>query len=195
MGDTRFDALTLVTAPTSDPVSIDDAKTHMRVEDTEDDAYIGSLIKAATAFVDADGVLGRAMVTQTWAQHGYGWSGRVALTMTPVQSLSAVKYYDVDNALQTATLSDFRLIGTPKDSFVEPVSSWPATFDRPDALRLEYVAGYGASSAVPVAVQHAMLMLIAHWYENREEASEVSLKRAPLGFEALINKERASWYG
>lgn len=207
MGEARVDALTLVTAPASLPITVEEAKGQMRVEHADDDAVIGRLINAAVAFVDAGGVLGRAMITQTWAQtvdrfyrplsRSRVWSNdRVAVTMSPVQALTAVKYYDTDNALQTATLSDFRLIGGANDSYVEPVGSWPNTFDRPDALQIEVRVGYGdAASDVPDTVRHALLMLVAHWYENREEYSETGLKRTPMGFDALIGVERASWYG
>lgn len=196
MANVRFDALTLVSGPAVAPVSLDEAKDHLRVEHFDDDTLIQRLVDTAIAYVDARGVLARAMISQTWAQTGYGWSGRVDLTLTPVQSLSAVKYFDTDNAEQTATLSDFRLIGGALNSYVEPVGSWPQTFDRPDALKLEYVAGYGdAASDVPETIRNAILMLAGHWYENREAFSEMTPKSVPMGFEALIGVERGSWYG
>lgn len=196
MGDTRFDALALISAPSVEPVSLAEAKEHAEVEHSDHDALLQRLVSAAVAYVDASGVLGRAMISQTWAQTGYGWRDRVELTMTPVQSLSAVKYFDVYNVEQTATLSDFRLLGTALNSYVEPVGSWPQAFDRPDALKLEYVAGYGdAASDVPQTLRNAILMLVGHWYENREAYSEMAPKRVPMGFDALIGVERGSWYG
>ena len=195
MGNARIDALTRLTAPASLPVSVTEARSQMRVEHDEDDLYISGLIDAAVAYVDAGGVLGRAMISQSWAQTGQHWAKRVPVTMTPVQALTAVKYYDTDNALQTATLSDFRLIGGANDSYVEPVSSWPATFNRPDALRIEVTVGYGAATDVPATIRHAILMLVAHWYENREDSMEAKLNNVPNGFDALIGVERASWYG
>lgn len=196
MGDTRFDALTLVSGPSVEPISLAEAKEHLRVEHGDDDTIIARLISVAVATVDARGELGRAMVSQTWAQTGYGWRDRVELTMTPVQSLSAVKYFDTDNVEQTATLSDFRLIGTALNSYVEPVGSWPQTFDRPDALKLEYVAGWGDSASdVPESLRNALLMLVGHWYENREAYADRPPTAVPMGAMALIGLERASWYG
>lgn len=196
MGEARIDALALLSAPATLPVSVEEVKAHLRVEHDDDDTLIASLIAVAVSFVDAGGVLGRAMVTQSWAQTGQYWSGRVPVTLSPVKALTAVKYYDTDNALQTATLSDFRLIGGMNDSYVEPVGSWPNAFDRPDALQIELTVGYGdAASDVPATVRHAILMLIGHWYENREDVTDMKLATVPNGFDALIGTERASWYG
>lgn len=196
MGDTRFDALTRIAPPGASPVTLSEVKDHIEVEDDDRDALIQRLLDAAVAYVDATGVLGQAMITQTWAQTGYGWRDRVDLTITPVQSLSAVKYYDTDNVEQTATLSDFRLIGGARSSYVEPVGSWPQTFDRPDALRLEYVAGYGdAASDVPENIRNAVCTLAGHFFNHREAYSEGAVREVPMLFEALIGNERASWYG
>lgn len=198
MFSTRADHLSLVSGPAAQPVTLAEAKSHCRIESDDEDVLLQRLIDTATAMVDGRGVLFRAMITQTWAQTGQNWCGKIPLTMTPVQSLSAVKYFDTDGILQTATLSDFRLIGGENLSYVEPVSgaSWPQAFDRHDALRVEYVAGYGdASSDVPEVVRNAILMLVGHFYENRESHSMDAPKEVPMGFEALISVERGAWYG
>lgn len=192
-------SLVRVTAPAASPISLAEAKEQMRVEGTDEDVIIQRLIDAAIAFVDVQGVLGRAMITQTWGQ----WllpnpPMTVSLMLGPVQSVSAIRYYDVDGVLQTATLADFNVFGTPNKITVSPKTgkAWPTTQTRDDAIQIQYVIGYGATSAeVPQTVRHALMMLVAHWYENREATQEKQMQDLPYGFMEMLNIERGSWYG
>ena len=188
-----------VTAPTADPVSVAEAKSHLRVEHSDDDVLIQRLIDTAVAFVDVRGALGKAMITQTWAEWFAPNPAEIVLSLGPVQSVSSISYYDADNALQTATLSNFFVLGPSTRTVVKPKAgyAWPTTFTRDDAIKVQYVIGYGDSDTdVPSTVRHAILMLVSHYYENRElEVVGVNTKTLPFGFQALIDNERASFYG
>lgn len=185
-------------APAVAPVSLVDAKLHLRVDNTAEDDLITALIEAAVSHLDAQGVLGRAVITQSWAQWVGQSPGNVRLLVGPFQSLTSVEYYDADNALQTATLSEFEtrldgdfVIVKPKSGF-----AWPGAYSRDDAIKITYVAGYGdAGSDVPQSIRQAILLLVGHWYENRTAVSEASLKEVPLAVDALIGIERVGWYG
>jgi uncharacterized phiE125 gp8 family phage protein len=113
--------------------------------------------------------------------------------------VSSISYYDTDNALQTATLSNFYVLGPSTRTVIKPKFgyAWPTTFTRDDAIKVEYVIGYGDSyTDVPSTVRHAILMLVSHYYENREnELIGTISKTIPFGFQALIDSERASFYG
>lgn len=191
-------SLVRVTAPATAPISLSEAKAQMKVESSDDDSIIQRLIDAAVAFVDVQGALGKAMITQTWGQWLSPNPSTVYLSLGPVQSVSAIKYYDVDGNLQTATLSDFNVFGTPNRISVSPKSgkAWPVTQTRDDAIKIEYVIGYGASSAsVPETVRHALMMLVAHWYDMRETATDKQMYDLPFGFSDMIGIERNAWYG
>jgi uncharacterized phiE125 gp8 family phage protein len=84
------------------------------------------------------------------------------------------------------------MLVSPKTGF-----SWPITFQRDDAIKIEYVIGYGdAPTDVPETIRHALFMLVAHYYENREpELIGTISKTLPYGFEDLIGVERSSYYG
>jgi len=115
-----------------------------------------------------------------------------------VQSVTAVKYYDINGVLQTDTLSNYKVIGLSDHSIIQPKSgfTWPTTEQRHDAIKIEYEIGYGnAASDVPQTVRHALLMLVSYYYENREQAQKDVLTSVPYGFDDLLNLDRASWYG
>ena len=97
----------LITAPAAEPVTVTDAKKKMRIERSDDDALIARLINVAIGFVDVRGALGKAMITQTWGEWLAPSPPVVYLSLGPVQSVSAIKYFDTDNVLQTATFSNF----------------------------------------------------------------------------------------
>ena len=184
-----------VTAPSIDPVTIAECKRHMRIEHSDDDVIIGSLINVAVNYLDVTGMLGKAMITQTWAEYVDFHATTVHLSITPVQSVSSIEYYDVNNVLQTDTLSNYYIIGTKGYKTIYPKSgyAWPVTFKRDDAIKITYVVGYGDTAE---RVRHALKMLVANYYENREnELVGTISKTLPFGVEQLIATERNSWVG
>jgi uncharacterized phiE125 gp8 family phage protein len=194
-----FDALQLLEAPAAAPVLLAEVKAQLRIEHPDDDLMIDRLIKTAVAYTDAKGALGHAMITQKWGQ----WVNSVPpqyvrLAMGPLIEVTAVKYYDIDGALQTDTLSNYEITGTDFTTRIGPKSgfNWPVTQDRADAIRIEYTAGYGATSAsVPETLRHAMMLLIGHWYDNRENTMMDELSNIPYGFDMLVDMHRRAWYG
>lgn len=191
-------ALVRTSAPSVTPISLAEAKAHCRVDFADDDALISSLIDAAVSFVDAEGLLGRAMVTQSWAQWETQAPGWPRLKIGPFQSLTSVEYYDAAGVLQSATLANFETRLSGDFVICKPIEgqSWPTAQTRHDAIKITYVAGFGdAATDVPQGIRHGLLMLVAHWYENRAVTAEERLSDVPLGFEALLGAERVGWYG
>ena len=194
-----FDALQLLEAPAAAPVLLAEVKAQLRIEHPDDDLMIDRLIKTAASYTDAKGALGHAMITQKWGE----WVNSVPpqyvrLAMGPLIEVTAVQYYDIDGALQTDTLSNYEITGTDFTTRIGPKSgfNWPVTQDRADAIRIEYTAGYGATSAsVPETLRHAMMLLIGHWYDNRENTMMDELSNIPYGFDMLVDMHRRAWYG
>lgn len=165
----------LVTPPAADKlvVSLADVKKHLRVEHVDDDAYIETLVAVATAWLDGySGVLGRALINQTWRVNLSCWPAcKIRLPLAPVSTIASIKYFDTANVQQTLLGANYSLHEDALSSFVEWAStaSLPSLYERLDAIAVEFVAGYGAdATTVPSAIRHAALMLVGHLYENRE---------------------------
>lgn len=176
------------------PVTTAEAKAHAVVDFDADDALIDGMIAAATRAVSE--MSGRSIGAETWLMSfGAGVSGRVYLPVTPVQSVSEISYYDTDDVLQSATVSDFYLIKDGDVAFLRPKSgaSWPsANGNREDAISITFIAGY---SECPDTLRHAILMMVAHMYSHREAVSDEILRDVPSGVQDLINLERVGWVG
>ncbi|MHA7852202.1 head-tail connector protein [Roseovarius sp.] len=182
-------------APASAPVSLREAKAQLRVDHSDEDEYISALIAAAAASVEE--MTGQALLTQTWTLAQRYPQVRIYLPKTPVQSLTSIAYYDRDETLQTEDVADYHLFKDIYRAWVEPIESkdWPDVFDRADALTITFVAGYGAATAVPVELRHAILMLVSHWYEERRIVTEKAMREIPFAVEHLVGLHKRGWVG
>lgn len=173
-------------------VDLADAKRHCRVEHDEENALITSLVAAATSHLDGwDGVLrGRALGTQTWRQDFTCFADRISLPLAPVQSVTSIKYYDFDGVLQTVAPADYALFEDALSPYVCLASgaSWPASVQsRVNAVQIVFLAGYVDVGKVPDPIKQAILLLVGHWYENREAVNVGNITtELPMAVAALI---------
>lgn len=182
----------LITAPTETPVTLAEAKAHCRVDFSTDDALITSLIEAATAHLDGHaGVLGRALITQTWAQKAGEFSTRLRLPLAPIAEVASVTYFDGSNVEQALATSVYDLFTDARGPYLalKPGQDWPGVYDRPDAVTVTFICGEPRSS-VPAAIKAAILMLVAHWYANREAVTASTQQDLPYAVDALLRPYR-----
>uniref|UniRef100_A0A6M3XTW3 Putative head-tail connector n=3 Tax=viral metagenome TaxID=1070528 RepID=A0A6M3XTW3_9ZZZZ len=164
--------LILTTAATEEPVSLSDARTHLRISDDEttEDALIQGIIMAAR--IEAERQLGRPLVSQTWTakMDYFPDSDEIELPLPPLVSVATVKYIDPDGTLQTLSNTYYTVdtSGVLGRIYLNYGYSWPDIRVEPNAVRIEYVAGYGDASAVPEDVKSWMLLRIGDRYEHRE---------------------------
>lgn len=173
-------------APATTPISSTEAKAHLRVGHTTEDTLIGIYIDAATAALDGwTGILGRCMVTQTWRQDFGAFCEDMRLPFPDVQSVT-VAYYDTANTLQTLSTGNYVLVNFPGGASVQLAEggSFPATYDRPDAVRVTMVAGYGAAAAVPAALKAALLLHVGVMFTARGDAEGSG--ELPLAYHSLV---------
>jgi uncharacterized phiE125 gp8 family phage protein len=186
----------LTSAPSATPVSLTEAKAALDVTYTNKDTLITSLIAAATAHVDGwTGVLGRCLVTQSWQQDFDCFAYCLRLPLVPVASIASVKYDDPDDVEQTVSASNYQLLEDELGAYVRFPStfSFPNLHIEPPRVRVAYVAGYGAASAVPDAIKQAMLLMIRSWFDN-PSATVVGLpvQAMPMAVDALLAPFRRS---
>jgi uncharacterized phiE125 gp8 family phage protein len=153
-------------------VTLDDAKRHLRIDFDIEDMYIRSLIETAVAWLET--AVGRTLITTNWKVIGETWPcGRlIELKFPPLQEITSVKYYDEDDVLQTLATDKYLTIlddFMPGGIELKHEETWPALGIRHDAVQIEYVAGYGdLPSEIPHTARQCILMLVGHWYLNRE---------------------------
>lgn len=179
-------ALVLITAPTVEPVSLAEAKAHLRIDIDDDDTLIGSLITAARSHLEGIARPKLAMINQTWEYIADSWPAGDTLELRPypLVSVTSIKYTD-DDGVETTYSSANYLVDTytqPGRVRLKSASSWPGTSLRElNGLAVRFVAGYGAAgSAVPIQLRQAILLLVGHWYENREPVLTTGMMAAPL---------------
>ena len=184
-------ALKLITAPSTLPVTLAEAKAHLRIDHADEDALITALIETATA--GAEHETGRALMAQTWEIALDAFPDAVELTRTPVQSITSVTYANADGA-QTV-LSDALYSLDAADEFgwayVVPAyaGAWPETRDEINAVKVRYVAGYADAESVPAAIKSWILLQVGAMYAHRE--SDVIGQVQRLGFvDALLHRYR-----
>lgn len=183
----------LVTAPTSTPITLTEAKAHLRVEDPDNDSLITALIAAAVTYLDGwTGILGRCLFTQTWRQDYDELCLSLQLPLVPVASIGSVTYLDAAGASQTVASANYTLLNDELGPYVRfnDAYSFPAVRSQGPAVSVSYVAG-SAAADVPQAIKQAMLLLIAHWYENRESVViGAAVSSLPMAVDALLAPHR-----
>lgn len=158
------------TAPSTEPVDLATAKLHLRVTDTAQDDLITAFIVAARMHVEA--VCQRALINQSWTVTYDRFESPLLLPGGNVQSITSLKYYDVNGAQQTMVSgTDYiaDLASFPARVFAPAHQDFPATADQPATVSCVYTLGYGSDPAsIPAPLTAAMLLLIGDLYENRE---------------------------
>lgn len=185
-------------APAARLLTTAEAKAHLRVEASDDETYIDSLVLAAESLLDGwTGIIGRALITQSWSENFSIFSARMPLRIGPVQEITEITYFDGEEVEQTLDEEVYRLHEANGLAYLveQDGKSWPTTFTRDDAVTISYVAGFGdAATNVPDAIVHAARMLVSHWYHNREAVvTEGSGATMPLAVEHLIAPYRCTW--
>lgn len=187
-------ALQLITPPVREPLALDAAKAHLRVDVTDDDVLIAALITAAREY--CEGFQNRAYITQTWQLWLDAWpaGGEIRIPRPPLQSVSSVRYYGADNTEYILEPTDY-LVDTksePGRITLAYGKNWPSVTLRPaNAVCVEFTAGYGSVATVPQRVKQVILLLVGHWYDSREIASVGKLvSEVPFTVNALLWQER-----
>lgn len=175
----------LVTAPAATPISLAEAKAHLRVDYDDEDTLISALIDAATAHLDGwHGILGRCLIDQTWAESLSGFPRRVINLPFVDASDVVVSYYPAeggDAMTIDADLLDVVPLTIGDVVSLSPIADFPRTAHRPDAVTVTATYGYGtAATDVPAPIRAALLLMVGDLYANRETVSTGQAVQIPM---------------
>lgn len=182
----------IATAPSTEPVTLADVKLHLRTitgDTTEDAAIITPLITAAREY--CENYTGRALAAQTIEAYPEAFESVIRLPCPPIVSVASVKYTD-DTGIETTMSNSDYTVDTVGGSIVfKTIPSFTPAAANP--IKITYSAGY---TTLPKTIRQAMLLLIGHWYSNREavvvgpyESTEID-----LAVKHLLNQYKVWWY-
>ena len=192
--------LQLLTPPAAEPVSLAEAKLHLRVDFADDDALITSLISAARQA--AETLTGRQLVTARWklvldsfpgpclmgvpAGSMFSLPGHaILLPKCPVQSVFAIEYLDMAGASQTMPPAEYTVDTACEPARVTPVFGriWPISLPQIGAVEVTYDAGYGPAASVSEGLKSWIKLRVGSLYAHREEVALLTRGSiAPLPF-------------
>lgn len=172
---------------TVEPITLAQAKDHLRVVGADEDAYITGLIVAAREA--AEGRTQRALVPRNEVLALECWPAAIRLPWPPLQAVTGIEYDDQDDTEQTVPDSGYRV-----NSYVEPAritrkgtEGWPTVLAGDAVIRVRYRTGYASPSSVPASLRQWMLLAIGTMYENRESAAPCAqIYELPEDFMSLL---------
>jgi uncharacterized phiE125 gp8 family phage protein len=190
-------AIKISIQPTVEPVSLDEAKSHLRIDSTDQDVLIASYIKTARVYCEQ--FQNRSYITQSWELwlDSFPSVDFIEIPLPPLQSVTSIAYYDMTNTATTVLAAAF---GTTYfvDSKNEPGklclgygASWPTTTLRPyNGVCITFVSGYGIAELISENIKSAIKLIVGHLYEHREMTTDKPLTEIPMAAESLLWMER-----
>lgn len=184
----------LVSPPSKLPVTLDEAKLHLRVDGSEEDGLIVGMIRGAVSHLDGwTGILGRCLVEQTWRQDFDHFRGDMRLRLGPVTDIVSVTYRNAEGQIATVPDTNYALV---TDS-LGPRVFWDRAYSAPTglyeqgAVSVTFKAGYpddeDGKSGVPEAIKIAILLMVGNWYRFRTADVETSVSQLPMGVASLLS--------
>lgn len=170
----------LITAPTDEPVSLEEVRAHLRLSSTDEDAYLEALTKAVRRAVE--GAYDLAVLAQTWELALDTAPRTTALEVTPAPLLSVTSVTSYDDRDAATVMSSTRYTvdtyARPGRIVLKRDEVWPTDLRVTNALIIRYVAGLAATPATLAEdVKHGLLTMIATLYEQRETIHDVTKER------------------
>mgnify|MGYP001012865186 CR=1 FL=1 len=192
--------LQLVTPPAEEPVSLAEAKLHLRVDFPDEDALITSLVAAARQA--AETITGRQLVTARWTLVLDSFPGpslmgvpaglpfslpvhAILLPKCPVQAVIAIEYLDMGGVVQTMPPAEYTVDAACEPARVTPVFGriWPIALPQIGAVTVTFDAGYGTAASVPEGIKSWIKLRVGSLYAHREEVALLTRgKIEPLPF-------------
>lgn len=180
-------ALFRTLAPEFEPVTLAEAKAHLRIQDDAENDLISGLVRAARQETEAR--TGMALLVQKWrlALDSIPLDGVIPLDRHPVRAIAAVTLHGEDGTVSVMDPADYQLDPNGRPARLM-FSTVPDRLRHWNGVEVDFECGFGTAGAdVPDMLKRAILMLVAHWFEFRSafgpDDQPVSI---PDGFLRLI---------
>ncbi len=190
----------LITPPAAEPVSLAEAKLHLRVDFDEDDALIQALISAARQA--AEMLTQRQLVTARWRMVLDSFPGpslmgvpagqtftlpghAILIPKSPLQSVVEICYLDMAGAWQVMPAANYTVDNACEPARITPVFGqiWPVALPQIGAVSVTFDAGYGSAADVPEGLKSWIKLRLGSLYAHREEVASMARGRIdPLPF-------------
>jgi len=181
----------IVTPPSVEPITLDEAKHHLNVTHDEDDAFIASIIAAARSTVETG--THRALLTQVWDITLPAWpaDGAIRLPGGQCQSVDSVTYIDAEGVEQTLASEEYQAdVASDQGGILLPPldGAWPALqSNRISPVTIRATLGWATPGDIPEMLVHGVRFVLGHYYENREAVVTGTTSTAlPLGAESIM---------
>lgn len=150
-------------------MTVAEAKTHLRIDHTYDDDYITALIEVATEYIQE--YTNTFLLTTVIEQYSDTWEGSQYLLKSPYADIDSIGYFDSNNTFTIWAQTEYVIskYGAPVRVGLNQDKSYPTLANRLDAVKVAYTVGYSAADKIPKPLIQAAKLLVATYYENREE--------------------------
>ena len=192
-------SLKLTTAPTSEPLTTSEVKSFLRIDNSDEDAMVSSIISSARQMAEEYTL--RAFISQTWdlwfdrwpnGRSNVLWDGTIqghanilstmqrfiTIPRPPLISVSYLKTYGEDDSATTFSASNYIVDSnsTPGRIILKTSQTWPLSLRAGSAINIQFVAGYGTtSSGVPAQIKQAILVIAANLFEKRGDEESATI--------------------
>ena len=175
--------ITLSSGPTSEPVSLAEAKSHLRVDHSDSDVEITAMIQAARELVEKN--LNLDLGERTWVYTLESFHDPIELPKSPTDGIDSIEYVDTDGNTQTLSTDVYLLEGD--EIYLKYDQSWPSVRDQRAAITITFRSG---GAEVPQAVKNAILLTVGDLYENREGKVIGTIQSVNPTVQALLDPHR-----
>ena len=186
----------LVTGPSSEPITLAEAKLYLRVDDTTEDALITAIITAARRKFENDTY--HYLMPQTWElylnQNEIN-AEQISINKSDITAISSVKYYDQSNTQQTLSTNDYQTAIQGRPYSIQ-LTTVPQVYNRLEAMVIRFTLGYTNAAAVPEDIKTAIKTLIGTLYENRQTiVTGTQVNEVPDTYKFIMENYRNRVYG
>lgn len=147
----------------AEPLSVADAKAHLRVIDnTTEDSLIGTYISAARRWVED--YTGHILMARDIDVQFSAWGDYLPIWLQPVSEIGAINYTDADG--EDAEFSAYGYAAGQYPLKLYPTDVFPELGTN-GTITVPVTAGYASPSDIPEPLMQAIKVLLTAMFKNR----------------------------